>query len=43
MEASREGHYDVVKYLLDHGANVNAKTGDGLETSLTLASSGGFL
>nr|CAD2139141.1 unnamed protein product [Meloidogyne enterolobii] len=43
MEASREGHYDVVKYLLDRGANVNAKTGDGLETSLTLASSGGFL
>lgn len=42
MEASREGHYDVVELLLNRGANVNAKIEEGLETSLTLAASGGF-
>lgn len=25
-----QGHYDVVKYLLDHGANKDIKTADGL-------------
>lgn len=43
MEASREGHRDVVELLLDRGANVNAKIEEGMETSLTLAASGGFL
>lgn len=43
MEASREGHRDVVELLLDRGANVNAKIVEGMETPLTLAASGGFL
>lgn len=42
MEASREGHYDVVELLLNHGADVNAKHENGVETSLTLAASGGY-
>lgn len=42
MEASREGHRDVVELLLDRGANVNARIDEGVETPLTLAASGGF-
>jgi hypothetical protein len=36
MLASANGHVDVVRYLLDHGAEVNKKESDG-ETALSLA------
>jgi len=29
-EGAREGHVDIVEFLLDQGADINAKTGDGL-------------
>ena len=38
--AAREGHRDIVELLLQRGANVNAKTEEGVETALTLASAG---
>ena len=43
MEASREGHEDVVQLLVEHGANVNGQTEETQETALTLACCGGFL
>eukprot|EP00731_Ephydatia_muelleri_P037519 Em0494g4a len=44
MEASREGHEDVVKLLWERGANVNAQTEEETqETALTLACCGGFM
>ncbi len=35
MMAARNSRPDLVKFLLDHGANINAKAGDG-ETALRL-------
>ena len=29
MYAARNGHYDVVVVLLEHGADINAKDNDG--------------
>ena len=43
MEGAREGHEDVVKLLVEHGANINAQTEETQETAITLASCGGFL
>ena len=37
MAASHEGHIDIVKLLLDKGADVNAKSKDG-DTALKAAS-----
>lgn len=42
MEASREGHIQVVKCLIKAGAKVNAKTEETQETALTLSACGGF-
>nr|WP_297278145.1 ankyrin repeat domain-containing protein [uncultured Brachyspira sp.] len=42
MEASRNGHLEVVKLLIDKGADVNAKD-DYNRTALMLASSNGHL
>jgi ankyrin repeat protein len=36
-EGVRAGHIDVVKYLIDNGADVNARTGTSGGTSLYLA------
>lgn len=43
MEGAREGHEDVVKLLVEHGANINAQTEETQETAITLASCGGFI
>ena len=43
MEASREGHEEVVALLVEHGAHVNGQTEETQETALTLACCGGFL
>ncbi len=43
MESAREGHEDVVKLLVEHGAKVNAQSEETQETALGLASCGGFL
>ena len=43
MEASREGHDDLVNLLVSQGADVNRTTEDQQETALTLACAGGFL
>ena len=43
MEASREGHEEVVTLLVEHGAHVNGQTEETQETALTLACCGGFL
>ncbi|VDK17761.1 unnamed protein product [Anisakis simplex] len=40
MEASMDGHYEVARLLLDHGAPVNL-TSDSFESPLTLAACGG--
>ncbi|XP_071107805.1 ankyrin repeat domain-containing protein 17-like isoform X5 [Haliotis cracherodii] len=40
MEAAQEGHLELVKYLLDHNANVHAQTGTG-DTALTYACENG--
>ena len=40
MEAAQEGHLDLVKYLLENGALVNAQTGTG-DTALTYACENG--
>lgn len=40
MEASMDGHYEVAKLLLDHGAPVNLES-DSFESPLTLAACGG--
>ena len=36
MEAAQEGHLELVKYLLEARANVNAHTGSGMKPSLAL-------
>ncbi len=38
MVASRKGYYDLVKYLISKGANVNAKTKFDGWTALKIAS-----
>ena len=43
MEGAREGHEEVVKLLVEQGANINAQTEETQETAITLASCGGFL
>ena len=40
--ASSNGHLEVVKYLLDKGADINAKDND-CKTALMLASYNGYL
>ncbi|VDM37893.1 unnamed protein product [Toxocara canis] len=40
MEASMDGHYEVARVLLDHGAPVNLSS-DSFESPLTLAACGG--
>ncbi|XP_077999520.1 ankyrin repeat domain-containing protein 17-like isoform X2 [Glandiceps talaboti] len=40
MEASQEGHLELVKFLLDKGANVHAETSTG-DTALTLSCENG--
>lgn len=40
MEAAQEGHFDLVKFLLDYGANVNAVTQTN-DTALTYACENG--
>ncbi len=40
MEASQEGHLELVKYLIKANANVNAQTGTG-DTALTYACENG--
>ena len=42
MEACMDGHVQVVKLLLDHGAQVNM-SGDSYESPLTLSACGGHL
>ena len=42
MEASLHGNYEIVKYLVQHGANVNAKTNDG-DSALLFAVEAGHL
>ena len=41
MEAASGGYADIVKLLIDHGANVNAKSSAG-NTALTYACCGGY-
>ena len=41
MEASREGHEEMVALLLSQGADINAQTEETQETALTLACCGG--
>ena len=41
MEAASGGYADIVKLLIDHGANVNAKSSVG-NTALTYACCGGY-
>ena len=43
MEASREGHEEMVALLLSQGADINSQTEETQETALTLACCGGFL
>ena len=43
MEASREGHEEMVALLLSQGSEINAQTEETQETALTLACCGGFL
>ena len=43
MEASREGHEEMVALLLSQGADINAQTEETQETALTLACCGGNL
>ena len=43
MEASREGHEEMVALLLSQGSDINAQTEETQETALTLACCGGFL
>ena len=40
MEASQEGHVDIVKFLIERGANVHAETST-QDTALTYASANG--
>ena len=40
MEAAQEGHVDIVKYLIEHIANVHAETST-QDTALTYASANG--
>lgn len=40
MESSQEGHLELVRYLLEAGASVNAITGTG-DTALTYACENG--
>jgi len=42
MLASRCGHYNIVRLLLEAGADVNAKDDDG-STALMLASRNGYI
>ena len=43
MEASREGHEEMVALLLSQGADINAQTEETQETALTLACCGGLI
>ena len=43
MRASSGGHSEIVRLLLQKGANVNVKGQDGFYTALMLAASGGHL
>ena len=43
MEASREGHEEMVALLLSQGADINAQTEETQETALTLACCGGMI
>ena len=40
MEASQEGHIEIVKYIIDKGANIHALTNT-MDTSLTCAAANG--
>ena len=40
MEAAQEGHVEIVKYLIEKGANVHAETST-QDTALTYASANG--
>ena len=42
MESSQEGHLELVRYLLEAGASVNAITGTG-DTALTYACENGHM
>lgn len=43
MEAAREGHEEMVAFLLNQGADINAQTEETQETALTLSCCGGKL
>ena len=40
MEAAQEGHVEIVKFLIERGANIHAETGT-QDTALTYASANG--
>ena len=42
MYASENGHFEIVRYLIQNGADTNAKTKSGRTTALMLASQKGY-